>query len=70
MGHIWNCLLKDVIEGNTERMRRRGRRRKQLLDAVKETRRYWKVKKEGLGRPVWVIGLGRSYGHLIRQTME
>jgi len=36
-----NCLLKNLIEGKTERVYvrgRRGRRRKQLLDDVKETR--------------------------------
>jgi hypothetical protein len=34
-----NCLLKHVIEGKTEGIRRRGRRRRQLLDDLKETRR-------------------------------
>jgi hypothetical protein len=47
VGHILrrNCLLKHVIEGELEgRIEmtvRRGRRRKQLLDDFKETRRYW-----------------------------
>jgi hypothetical protein len=42
IGHILrrNCLLKHVIEGKIEGTGRRGRRRKQLLDAHKETRRY------------------------------
>jgi hypothetical protein len=34
-----NCLLKHVIEGKIEEARRRGRRRKQLLNDLKETRR-------------------------------
>ena len=38
------CLLKHVIEGKAERRNevtgRRGRRRRQLLDAVKEKRMY------------------------------
>jgi len=44
IGHILrrNCLLKDVIEGKIqgrlEVTGRRGRRRKQILDDVKETR--------------------------------
>jgi hypothetical protein len=48
IGHILrrNCLLKHVIEGKLdgriEMTRRRGRRRKQLLDDLKEKRRYWK----------------------------
>jgi hypothetical protein len=46
IGHILhrNCLLKHVIEGKLEgrieMMGRRGRRRKQLLDDLKEKRRY------------------------------
>jgi hypothetical protein len=46
IGHILlrNCLLKHVteenIEGRTEVTERRERRRKQLLDDLKETRKY------------------------------
>jgi hypothetical protein len=40
-----NSLLKHVIEGKLEgrieMTGRRGRRRKQLLDGLKEKRRYW-----------------------------
>jgi hypothetical protein len=45
-GHIWrrNCLLKRVIEVKIEGKRRRGRRHEQLLDDVKENKRYWNVK--------------------------
>jgi hypothetical protein len=49
IGHILrrNCLLKHVIggtlEGRIEMMGRRGRRRKQLLDDLKEKRRYCKL---------------------------
>jgi hypothetical protein len=35
-----NCLLKHVIEGEIEGLRRRGRRNKQLLDDLKENKRY------------------------------
>jgi len=39
-GHLLrrNCLLKGVTEGRVEGMGRRGRRHKQLLDDVKETK--------------------------------
>jgi hypothetical protein len=39
IGHIlhWNCLLRHVIEGKIKMMRRRGRRRKKLLDDLKES---------------------------------
>jgi hypothetical protein len=49
-----NFLLKHVIEGEVEERievtGRRGRRRKQLLDALKETRGHWKLKEEALDR--------------------
>jgi hypothetical protein len=32
---------------------RRGRRRKLLLDDLKETREYWKLKEEALDRTLW-----------------
>jgi hypothetical protein len=34
-----NCLLSHIIEGKISGTRRRGRRRKQLLDDLKEARR-------------------------------
>jgi hypothetical protein len=42
IGHIlrWNCLPKHIIEGKIIGARRLGRRRKQLLDDLKEARRY------------------------------
>jgi hypothetical protein len=46
-GHILhrNCLLIEVkIEGRTEVTGKRGKRRKQLLDDLKEKREYWKLK--------------------------
>ena len=47
-----NCLLKHIIEGNTENrlqvMGRRGGRRKLLLNDLKEGRGYCKLKKEAL----------------------
>jgi hypothetical protein len=58
IGHILrrNCLLKHIIEGKIEgrieRAGRRGRRRKQLPDGVKEKRRYCKLKEAVLGRTV------------------
>jgi hypothetical protein len=52
----WNCLLKYVVEGKIEArieaMGRRGRRGKQLLDDLKETRGYWKLREEALDRCV------------------
>jgi hypothetical protein len=51
-----NCLLKYLINGKMEEsievMGRRGRRRKQVLDNLKETRGYRKLKEEAQDRPL------------------
>jgi hypothetical protein len=69
-----NCLLKQGIEGKLEgrieMTGRRGRRRKQPLDDLKEKSRYWKLKEEALDRTVWRTRLGRGYGPVVRQTTE
>jgi hypothetical protein len=76
IGHILrrNCLVKHVIEGKLEgRLEmtgRRGRRRKQLLDDLKEKRRYWKLKEEAVDRSLWRTCFGRGYGPVVRQTTE
>ena len=54
IGHILrrNCLLKQVIDGKIEGRLEvagiRGRRRKQLLDDLKEKQGHWKSKEEEL----------------------
>jgi hypothetical protein len=69
-----NCFLKHVIggklEGRIEMTGRRGRRRKQLLDGLKEKRRYCKLKEEALDRTRWRTRLGTGYGPVVRQTAE
>jgi hypothetical protein len=76
IGHILrrNCLLKHVIEGKLEGMiemaGRRGRRRKQLLDDLKEKRRYCKLTEEALDHTLWRTRSGRGYGPVVRQTAE
>ena len=40
---------------------RRGRRRKQILNDLKETREYWKLKEEALDHSVWRIRFGKGY---------
>jgi hypothetical protein len=49
---------------------RRERRSKQLLDDLKEKRRYWKVKEEALGGTMWRTRFGRAYGPVVRPTAE
>jgi hypothetical protein len=55
IGHILrrNYLLKRVAERKIEVTERPGTRCKQLLDDLKETRRYWKLKEEALDRTLW-----------------
>jgi hypothetical protein len=59
IGHIFsrNCLLKQVIaekiKGKLEVTRRRGRRRKKLLDDLGDRRGYSHLKKEALDRTKW-----------------
>jgi hypothetical protein len=69
-----NWLLKHVIEGKLagriEVRGRRGRRSKQLLDALKETRGYWELKEEALDRTLWRTGFGRGCGPVGGQTDE
>jgi hypothetical protein len=69
-----NCLLKHVIEGKLEGrievMERWGRRRKQLLDILKEKRRYWKLNEEALDCTLWRTRFGRGYRPVVRQTTE
>jgi hypothetical protein len=42
-------VIEGEIEGKIEVTTRRGRRRKQLLDDLKEKRGYWKLKEEAVG---------------------
>jgi hypothetical protein len=58
------------LEGRIEMTGRRGKRRKRLLDDLKEKRRYWKLKEEALDRTLWRTGFGRGYGPVVRQTRE
>jgi hypothetical protein len=66
------CFSKHVIEGKAERklevMRRRGRRHKQLLDDLKETRRYRTLKGETLGNTLLITRYGEDYGPVLRRT--
>jgi len=71
-GHILrrNCLLQRVIEGKIqggiEVTRRQGRRRRKLLDDVKERRGYSHLKEEALDRTMWRGRFGRGFGPVLR----
>ena len=53
-------MIEGKIEGRIEMTGRQGRRRKQLLDDLKEKIGYWKLKEEALARSAWRIRCGRA----------
>ena len=73
MGHILrrNCLLERVtegkIKGGIEVTGRRGRRRRNLLDELKERRGSSHLKEEALDRTMWRARFGRGCGPVVRQ---
>jgi len=76
IGHILrrNCLLQRVtdgkIQGVIEVTGRQGRRRRKLLDDLKERRGYSHLKEEALDRTMWRARFGRSLGPVVRQTIK
>jgi hypothetical protein len=49
---------------------RQGRRRRKLLDDIKERRRYSHLKEEGLDRTMLRAHFGRSFRPVVRQTTK
>ena len=76
IGHILrrNCLLQRVIKGKIqgwiEVTGRQGRRRRKVLDDLKERREYSHLKEEALDRTMWRARFGRGFGPVIRQTTK
>jgi len=54
-------LYKDFI---------RGRRRKKLLDDLKDRRGYSHLKEEALDRTMWKHRFGGGFGPVVRQNTE
>ena len=76
IGHVLrkNCLLEQVIEGmikgEMEVTRRRGRRRKKLLDDLKDRSGYSHLKEEAIDRTMWRNRFGGGFGPVVRQNTE
>jgi hypothetical protein len=49
---------------------RRGRRRRKLLEDLKEKTGYLHLKEEALDRTMWRVGFGRGFGPVVRQTAK
>jgi hypothetical protein len=65
---FYNGLLKDIQGGGgIEMTGRQGRRRRKLLDDLKERRGYSHLKEESLDRTVWRARFGRGFGPVVRQ---
>ena len=69
-----NCLLKQVIEGKIkgemEVTRRRGRKRRKLLDDLKDRRGYRHLKDEALDRTMWRNRFRGGSGTVVKQNTE
>ena len=69
-----NRLLQGVIEGKLkggiEVTERGGRRRRKLLDDLKERRGYSHLKEEAVDRTMWRVRIGRGFGPVVRQTTK
>jgi hypothetical protein len=76
IGHILrrNCLLQRVTEGKIQGgiavTGRQGRRRRKLLDDLKERRGYSRLKGEALDLTMWRARFGRGCGPVVRQTAK
>jgi hypothetical protein len=63
-------VIEGKLEGRIEMTGRQGRRRKQLLDDLKEKRSYWILKEEALYLTLWRTRFVRGYGPVVRQITE
>jgi hypothetical protein len=76
IGHILrrNCLLQRVIEGKIQGVievtGRQGRRRRKLLDDLKEKRGYSHLKEKALDRTMWRAHFGRGFEPVGRTTTK
>jgi hypothetical protein len=58
------------MKGGIEVTERRGRRRRKLLDDLKDRRGYFHLKEEAVDRTVWRARFGRDIGPAVRQITE
>jgi hypothetical protein len=68
------CLLQQGIEGKIkgeiEVTGRRGRKRRKLLDDLKERTGYFHLKEDAVDRTRWRARFGRGFGPVVRKTAE
>jgi hypothetical protein len=68
---FYNGLSKERYKGGgIEATGRQGRRRRKLLDDLKERRGYSHLKEEALDRTIWRARFGRGFGPVVRQATK
>jgi len=67
---FYNGLLKERYKGGIKMTGLQGRRRRKLLDNLKERRGYSDLKEEALDCTMWRAGFGRGFEPVVRQTSE
>jgi hypothetical protein len=63
-------VTEGKIQGGIEVTGRQGRRRRKLLDDLKERRGYSHLKEEALDCPMWRVRFGRGFGPVVRHTTK
>jgi hypothetical protein len=67
---VCTVVIEGKIKGEIEVTRRRGRRRKKLLDDLKDTRGYSHFMEEALDRTTWRNRFGNGVGPVVRQITK
>jgi hypothetical protein len=68
---FYNGLLKERYKGGgTEVAGRQGRRRRKLMDDLKERRGYSHLKEKALDRTMWRARFGRGSEPVVRHTTK
>ena len=68
---LWSrLLLYELEKGEMEVTRRRGRRRRKLLDDLKDRRGYSHLKEEALDRTLWRNRFGGGFEPVVRQNTK
>jgi hypothetical protein len=63
-------VIEGKIKGGIEVTGKRGRRRRKLLDGLKEGKGYSHLKEEALDGTVWRARFERGFGPVVRQTTK
>ena len=63
-------FLSGINDQITQLYRTQGRRRRKLLDDLKERRGHSHLKEDALDRTMWRARFGRGFGPVVRQTTK